>query len=124
MQVQDAPTFAAGQGAGGVGQGNPEGCCVGKCWFVSRHEGARVWLERQGRVVDRQVDHLDPGEVGEGDVVYGTLPVHLAAALCARGAQYHHLILDLPVTARGRELTADELDLYGARLVRFEVVAI
>lgn len=88
-------------------------------WFVSRHSGAREWLERQGVYVDQQVAHLDPSEVGPGDQVYGTLPVHLAASLCARGACYYHLILDLPFDMRGRELTADELDRCGARLVRF-----
>jgi CRISPR-associated protein Csx16 len=91
-------------------------------WFVSRHQGAKEWLERQGWPVERQVSHLHPAEVSAGDQVYGTLPVHLAAELCARGARYYHLILDLPANARGRELTADELDQYGARLVRFQVV--
>lgn len=97
---------------------------MGSSWFVSRHAGAREWLERQGWPVDRQVEHLSPAQVAAGDRVYGTLPVHLAAALCARGAQYHHLILDLPVEARGRELTADELERFGARLVRFHCEAI
>lgn len=91
-------------------------------WFVSRHQGAKEWLERQGWPVERQVSHLLPEEVSAGDQVFGTLPVHLAAELCARGARYYHLILDLPAHARGRELTADELDQYGARLVRFQVV--
>jgi CRISPR-associated protein Csx16 len=91
-------------------------------WFVSRHQGAKEWLERQGWPVERQVSHLLPAEVSAGDQVYGTLPVHLAAELCARGARYYHLILDLPANARGRELTADELDQYDARLVRFQVV--
>ncbi|WPP46915.1 CRISPR-associated protein Csx16 [Pseudomonas sp. AN-1] len=97
---------------------------MSKCWFVSRHAGAREWLERQGWTVDRQVAHLDPEQVGAGDVVYGTLPVHLAAELCARGAQYHHLILDLPAEARGCELSADELERFGARLVRFHCEAV
>ncbi len=97
---------------------------MGSSWFVSRHVGAREWLERQGWPVDRQVEHLSPAQVAPGDRIYGTLPVHLAAALCARGAQYHHLILDLPVEARGRELTADELERFGARLVRFHCEAI
>lgn len=94
---------------------------MSKRWFVSRHEGARQWLERQGWGVDQQVAHLQPADVAAGDFVYGTLPVQLAAELCERGVRYYHLTLDLPAEARGRELTADELDLYGARLERFHV---
>ena len=51
-----------------------------------------------------------------GDTVIGTLPVNLVARVCARGGRYLHLSLDLPAEARGRELTADELERYGARL--------
>ena len=91
-------------------------------WFVSRHRGAKDWMERQGWSVDYQVDHLDPAEVAPGDLVCGTLPVHLAAELCALGAHYYHLVLDLPADARGRELTAEELCQYGARLVQFQVM--
>ncbi|GAB3375337.1 CRISPR-associated protein Csx16 [Azotobacter armeniacus] len=90
-------------------------------WFVSRHPGAHEWLQSQGVRVDRRVEHLDTGLVEPGDLVCGSLPVHLAALLCARGARYMHLIVDLPAQARGRELTADELRAYGARLACFEV---
>lgn len=51
----------------------------------------------------------------------GILPVHLAAQLCARGARYLNLSLDLPAAARGRELSAEELDAYGARIEGYEV---
>lgn len=90
-------------------------------WFVSRHPGAKEWLVRQGMLVERQVSHLHPAEVSAGDRVFGTLPVHLVAELCAGGAHYYHLIIDLPASGRGRELTADEMEQYGARLVRFQV---
>ncbi|MDW8324914.1 MAG: CRISPR-associated protein Csx16, partial [Burkholderiales bacterium] len=53
-------------------------------WFVSRHPGAIKWAARKGIRVDRQVDHLDVDVVQAGDVVIGTLPVHLAAEVCAR----------------------------------------
>ncbi len=90
-------------------------------WFVSRHPGAYEWLETQGYRVDRRVEHLDPEQVAPGDLVCGSLPVHLAAQLCARGAHYLHLSLDLPAEVRGRELSATELERYGARLTCFEV---
>lgn len=93
-------------------------------WFISRHEGAKVWLQRQGHVIDHLCEHLDPQQVQPGDRVYGTLPIHLAAQVCARGAEYHHLLLEMPAEARGRELSADELELYGARLVQYECRAV
>ncbi|WKN24002.1 CRISPR-associated protein Csx16 [Azotobacter vinelandii] len=90
-------------------------------WFVSRHPGAHEWLQSQGVRVDRRVEHLDTSLVEPGDTVCGSLPVHLVAQLCAQGARYIHLIVDLPPQARGRELTAEEMRAYGARLVCFDV---
>ena len=56
-----------------------------------------------------------------GDVVAGTLPVNLAAEVCARGARYLNLSLDLPLHARGRELDAEDMHRYGARLEEYTV---
>lgn len=89
--------------------------------FVTRHPGATDWAARRRLAVDRQLPHLDPAEVRPGDRVLGTLPVNLAAEVCARGALFYNLSLDLPPQARGRELSADELAAYGARLERYEV---
>jgi len=90
-------------------------------WFVSRHRGAVEWARRQGLAVDRLVDHLDPARVEAGDVVVGTLPIHLAAEVCDKGARYVHLSLEVPRELRGRELTADELSALGARLEEYHV---
>jgi CRISPR-associated protein Csx16 len=90
-------------------------------YFVSRHPGATAWAERQGLVVDRPVAHLDVAAVKPGDVVVGTLPVNLAAEVCARGGRYFNLSLNLPQAARGRELTARELDAFGACLEEYIV---
>ena len=46
----------------------------------------------------------------EGDTVIGTLPVNLAAEVCARSARYLHLSLEVPREVRGRDLTADEMN--------------
>lgn len=101
----------------------PGGAGDGRRWFVSRHPGAREWAERQGLPVDRVVSHVDPDQVGWGDTVIGTLPVQLAAAVCERGARYLHLAMDLPEEARGRELSADDMERYGAVLRHFRVTA-
>lgn len=90
-------------------------------WFVSRHTGALQWMEQHGPAFDRHVPHLDPADVRRGDTVIGTLPVHLAAQVCARGAAYLHLVLEAPQEARGRELSAQELQALGATLQPFHV---
>ena len=90
-------------------------------FFVSRHSGAIEWARRKGLAVDRFVQHLDASSIAQDDVVIGTLPANLAAEVCARGATYLHLSLDLPEGARGRELSADDLDHFGARVERLFV---
>ncbi|HRD65596.1 MAG TPA: CRISPR-associated protein Csx16 [Candidatus Competibacter sp.] len=92
--------------------------------FVSRHPGARDWAAKEGFAVDRQVAHLDPGTIQPGDVVIGTLPVHLAARVCQRGGRYLHLSLELPLEWRGRELSAADLRQLGARLEEYRVTLV
>jgi CRISPR-associated protein Csx16 len=64
---------------------------------------------------------LSAETVQPGDTVAGTLPVQVAAEVCRKGARYLHLSLDLPASARGRELSADEMESFGARLEDFTV---
>lgn len=70
-------------------------------WFVSQHPDALHWMQQHGPAFDCHVLHLDPAQVQRGDTVIGTLPVHLAEQVCARGAAYLHLVL-----ARPQELLA------------------
>lgn len=95
---------------------------TGRTFFLSRHPGAVEWARRQGLAVDHWLAHLDVAQVQPGDTVIGTLPIHLAARVCARGGRYLHLSLDVPPEWRGRELTADELERAGARLEGFRVL--
>lgn len=91
-------------------------------WFISRHPGAKVWAAEQGLHIDQHLTHLDAVRIQRGDTVIGTLPVHLAAAVCSQGAQFYNLSLDLPAHWRGRELSADELRQCQARLEAFSVM--
>ena len=96
-------------------------------WFVSRHPGALQWMRAHGPAFARHVTHLEESDfqqLGSGDIVIGSLPVHLAARVCACGAQYWDLTLNMPASARGKELSADELRGMGAALGRFEVRAV
>ena len=90
-------------------------------FFVSRHPGAVAWAQRQVLQIDVWPTHLDPQKVDAGDTVIGSLPLHLAAAVCARGARFMHLTLDIPAEWRGRELSAADLETACARLEEFTV---
>lgn len=92
-------------------------------YFVTRHPGAIEWAAEQGLAIDRQVAHLDPVQVQAGDTVIGTLPVNLAAQVCAQGARFLSLSLDIPPEWRGRELSAQELRACNARLEGYMVKA-
>jgi CRISPR-associated protein Csx16 len=89
-------------------------------WFISGHVGAHEWALRRG-IAAEMVAHLDPVRVTAGDKVIGTLPVAIAAEVCAKGAAYWHLTLALPAEARHRELSADDMDRYGAKIEQFDV---
>lgn len=90
-------------------------------YFVTRHPGAVEWSRAHGIVVDVCRPHLEMAEIAAGDTVIGILPVHLAAEVCSRGARYFHLAIDLPPDARGQELSAAEMERYGARLEPYDV---
>lgn len=90
-------------------------------YFISRHPGALDWLNARSVRIDRHIAHLDGIRFADGDVVIGTLPVHLAAAVCAQGARFINLSVHVPPAARGRELSHQELDAFGAHLEEFRV---
>ncbi|WP_210237468.1 CRISPR-associated protein Csx16 [Martelella lutilitoris] len=63
--------------------------------------------------------HLDIETVREGDLVIGTLPVNMIADITERGASYRHLVMEVPAERRGQDLSAEEMEGYGARLEAF-----
>lgn len=89
--------------------------------FVTRHPGAKAWAEQEGVSVDTMVEHLELSAIVPGDAILGTLPVHVAAAVCERGARYFHLSMDLPATRRGTELSAEDMRTFGARLEEYVI---
>ena len=93
---------------------------MAKLWIVSRHQGAIAWLHAQGWQ-GTQFDHLDIECVNAGDVVMGTLPVNLAAEVCAKKAQYIHLSLRIPFELRGVELSSEQMMYYGADLQAYDI---
>lgn len=90
-------------------------------YFISRHPGAVAWAERKNLHVDQLLAHLDVGQIQPGDTVIGSLPVNLAAQVCAVKAAYWHLSLELPAQLRGQELSADDLEHLGARIEAYDI---
>lgn len=93
-------------------------------YFITRHPGAVAWAHQEGIEVSQLIDHLDVELIQPGDVVIGTLPVNLAARVCALGGRYLHLSLELPQEWRGRELSAADMRRFGARVEEFSIVSV
>lgn len=92
------------------------------CYFITRHPGALEWASQQGLMFDIHLTHVsDLNMFVKDDKVAGTLPVNLAAELCARGVSYYHLTLEIPESLRGQELNAGQLDQCHATLKAFKV---
>jgi len=52
------------------------------------------------------------------------LPVNLIAQVNERGGRYFHLALELPAEMRGQELSAEQMQTFGAQLKEFKVISI
>ena len=90
-------------------------------YFITRHQGAAQWAEQQGFKIDQILSHFDTKNTQKGDRVLGTLPVNLAAEVCALGGHYIHLSLAIPPEYRGKELSPQQMDEFGAKLQQFNI---
>ncbi len=94
-------------------------------YLVTRHPGAAQWLRDQLATPNAvALEHLHDIDFKPGDQVCGVLPLNWAARICRQGAHAWIISCEVPQSMRGRELSADELRLYGARLVRYHVVEV
>ena len=93
-------------------------------YLVTRHAGAKAWIEGQGIVIDELIEHLEISTLQPGDSVIGTLPIHIVAQLTDNAVHYFHLTLNLPAQARGKELSAAQLNQYGACLQEYQATQI
>ncbi len=91
--------------------------------IISRHVGLIDWLATKG-VNGRVISHLGDGDVADGDIVIGTLPVHLVADITSRGALYIHVRIDIPEHLRGQELDRAALDQLDVSLIPFAAQAL
>ena len=92
-------------------------------YFVSRHAGAIEWVKNQNIHIDCFIEHLDLTNIHltADDTVIGTLPVHIAAAVCATGARFYFLQVNAPFSERGKNLSADDMQKMNCSLRRFFV---
>ncbi len=100
-------------------------------YIVTRHQRALEWA-KQEKVIPpgeevKTIDHLTE-EMMEGisyhDTVIGAVPVAVDSIerICDKGAYYYHLVMDVPPEARGKELGAEEMRAYHARIERYLVL--
>ena len=90
---------------------------------VVRHQGAVDWMKMQSIPIDYWTESLDLDMVESGDTVIGILPMHMAAEVCAKGATFIALMIDLPREYRGKELTVKQLEEMSCCLMPFHVEA-
>lgn len=90
-------------------------------YLVTRHSGAKEWVENKGIAIDQLLEHVDPFQLKAGDTVVGTLPVNLIEKLTHLGVRYYHIKLNLDESHRGKELTAEEMNRLGAQIEEFRV---
>ncbi len=90
-------------------------------YLVTRHPGAKAWVESEGIKVDYYLDHLEIDQVKKGDRILGSLPVNLVAELNAKGIRYFHITLPLPPELRGQEITSEIMKKLGAKMEEYKV---
>lgn len=84
--------------------------------IVTRHLGTVEWLHRQG-VSGRVISRATPEDV-DGNIVVGNPPLHLAYLAKKVGIVD---LPDLPGRLRGRELSANQMETYGAKVTWYTI---
>jgi putative CRISPR-associated protein (TIGR02620 family) len=87
--------------------------------IVTRHKGAVEWLASLG-IKGPVLDHATRKDVA-GKIVIGNIPLHLAEVAKEVWAIS---LPDLPKHLRGRDISADEMNQYGAYIRRYRVTRI
>lgn len=89
--------------------------------LVTRHLNVASWVESQGIDVDVCFPHLEIGKVDEGDRVIGNLPLSLVSELIKKNCTYLNIEMSVPFEYRGKELTVDQMNEFGACLTSYSV---
>ena len=89
-------------------------------YFISRHKGAIEWAKPLLPAA-RFLSEVPSEDLHSGDCVYGTIPIDIAATLCASQVRVFALVFDRNGLVRGNELSADELRLRNAHFEEYVV---
>lgn len=81
-----------------------------KTIIVSRHPATVDLLTKKLTHIDRIEKTLPLNDLKKGDCIYGNLTAHLIAQVNQKGARYFHVLLNLPLELRGKELNAEDLE--------------
>jgi len=88
--------------------------------IITRHKGAIEWLEKKGykgEISDTAVVE----KYKKGDAVIGVLPIHIICELEKKGVETILIQMPtIPPEARGKEITPEDMDKYGAKLLRIK----
>lgn len=97
-------------------------------YAITRHAAAAEWLIKQGydaTVISHADDDFWSDTLRAGDVLIGTLPMHLAAqAVAITGKPFGFLSVNVPPDLRGTELTMDQMIQCNARIDWFDVISV
>lgn len=92
-------------------------------FIVTSHSGTVTWMARKGIEADKVVmGDFDVAAVQPGDIVIGTLPLHLAAEVIRKGGRYWNFVLVKPEALRDkRDLAVQEIEQCQPRLEEFRI---
>lgn len=95
--------------------------------IVSRHAGAIRWLKEKKSLENSEIaEHFSAEDIqilAKGDKVYGTLPMPMVAEVLEQEAEFFLIVLPgVAFSQRGNELTPDEMEKAGAKLLRVNAI--
>ena len=86
-------------------------------FIITKHVGAVQWAKNKGIEHDIYLEDLNLiHELKAGDVVVGTLPIHVVYELNQRDINYLHIALDIPAELNDQALDAAQLEACNARI--------
>lgn len=86
-------------------------------FIITKHSGAVQWVQNKGIEHDCYLEDANRiQELKAGDVVVGTLPIHVVYELNQRDINYLHIALDIPPELDGQILDAAQLEACNPRL--------
>ena len=91
---------------------------------IFRHSGAEEWLKRKGiesGVVRKHFTDSDMDAVGENTIIIGVLPIGKIAEACRRKGRFISIDVKAPPKYFKQEMTADEMELFNAKLVPYDI---